>query len=184
MVCRFWMSDMRVMPVAFMFLVFLSCQISDVTVAKEPVSGEYAPKSPYMPKPWSFEDVKEKELYQWLEVHTKKGLLGYIRICSADYFDPEKKREWYMVYDKELNCIGYITELGRTFRFFFNDYKEETEYIGTYSYNEALEHLFGIAETVDLILCDYHANNPTEPLPLVSPIHYETLKRVKGTKKK
>jgi len=174
---------MRLLPL-LVLLLLLSCQISEaVSVAEEPVSGEYAPEIPYMPKPWSFKDVKDKELYEWLEVHTKEGLLGYIRICTVNYFDPDKKKEWYMVYDKDFNCIGYITGLGKTYRFLFNDYREDTTYIGTYDYNEALEHLFGVAKTADLMLCDYHANNPTEPLPLVSPIHYETLKRIKETKK-
>jgi|GEM_PF-2466473 len=168
---------------------FISCKISDVSVSGEPVSGEFVEESPYMPKAWDFAEARKQELSQWLEVHTKKqGLLGYVCLRSKDYFEPNRK-EWILVYDKEFNCIGYISGDGRTYRFLFNDYKEETNYIGTYEFEEGLEHLYGVAEIADLSLCFYHATAPTEPLPIVTPIHYETLKRpskevpVKGKEK-
>ncbi|MCX7703089.1 MAG: hypothetical protein N2234_03165 [Planctomycetota bacterium] len=163
--------------ICLLLLVFSSCRISDVSVAGEPVGGEYPEESPYMPKPYDFSEVRKQELRQWLEVHTRKeGLLGYVCLVSRDYFEPNRK-EWVMVYDKELHCIGYVSGDGKTYRFIFNDYKEETNYIGTYEWEEALEHLYGVAEVADLSLCFYHATAPTVPLPLVTPIHYETVKK-------
>jgi len=165
------------------------CTITPAKVEELPPGGVYAPGKEII-KPFGYLEWMNKEIHQPLAVyHKKHGWLGYLVVCNKDYHDPKKRVEWLYVRDRSSRIIGCMTDTGRTYRFVYNEREERMDYIGTYPINEALEHLFGVAERSSPDIWFFHALHPQDPLPLHTPIHYSTAedvpraKRTEGLKK-
>lgn len=163
------------MRLFFLFLlVGVGCTITPGRVEKQPPGGYYA--LGVKRKEMSWKDWMNREIHHWLAVYHKEiGHLGYIGCFSKNYYDEEKRLDWYIVVDKTFNPIGCITPKGRTYRFVLTPRYEEVRYVGTYTTNEALEHLFGVAKVTDPDMWYLHAVQPRAKLPLYSPIRYTSI---------
>ena len=158
----------------FVMLSAVGCTITPARVEEQPPGGYYPLGTHKEEFPW--QNWMNREIHQWLAVyHTELGHLGYIGCFSKYYHDKRKRLDWFVVLNKDFEPIGCITPYGRTYRFVSNPNYEKTEYIGTYTTNEALEHLFGVAKVTDPGMWYFHAIRPQAKLPLSSPIRYTGL---------
>jgi len=150
------------------------CAITPARVEEQPPGGYYPLGIRKEEMPW--QNWMNREIHHWLAVyHNKLGHLGYIGCFSKNYHDKQKRLDWFVVLNKDFVPIGCITPYGRTYRFVSNPNYEKAEYIGTYTTNEALEHLFGVAKVTDSDMWYFHAVRPQANLPLHSPINYTGL---------
>jgi len=160
--------------VAVAVLFAFGCTITPVRVEEQPPGGYYPLGMRKEEMPW--QNWMNREIHHWLAVyHNKLGHLGYIGCFSRNYHDKQKRLDWFVVLNKDFVPIGCITPYGRTYRFVSNLNYERAEYIGTYTTNEALEHLFGVAKVTDCDTWYFYAVRPQAKLPLHSPIVYTGL---------
>ena len=161
-------------PLLLVALVVCGCTITPGKVEKQPPGGYYA--LGVKPKELPWQNWMNQEIHHWLGVYHKElGHLGYIGCFSEYYHDKTKRLDWYVVLNRDFEPIGCITERGRTYRFIGNPEFEEVRYIGTYTLNEALEHLYNVAKVSGPDMWYLHAVQPTAELPLFTPIRYTGL---------
>jgi hypothetical protein len=105
-------------------------------------AGQRVGESPYMPTIQNEEEMRQKKMKNWQEIHSgAEGLVGYLLAEEIGHYKPAQHRIIYYVYDTDSECVGFFTENGETFRYHFSDYKQEQEMIGHYEPEESCMHL-------------------------------------------
>jgi hypothetical protein len=129
---------------AFLAVVLCGCKIAEFEhgAGYEQKFGHPVGESPYMPTIHNEDELRRNKLKNWQEIYTQdQGHVGYLLAEEVDYYKPAQHRIIYYVYDLNTECIGFFTENGETFRFHFDDYRQQKEMIGHYEPEESCMHL-------------------------------------------
>ena len=105
--------------------------------------GSEAPRSsPYEPTIADEEALRKAKHHNWFQVHSgKDGVVGYMMAEISELYDLNGPKKHYFVFDVNFKRIGFYTELGATYRYIFDDYKQTQKYIGRYVPEEGVAHL-------------------------------------------
>jgi hypothetical protein len=120
-------------------------------VSWAPGTSRAARISPYMPTIHDEEKLRTMQLHCWVEVHLPKvGLVGYLETAIRGKHDAGGPEQLYYVYNADLERIGFFTELGATYRYLFDDYKQTKKFIGHYEPKEGIAHLLKLPVQLEI----------------------------------